>query len=213
MSRTRFGLLVMETKDTKQDPKLGAKPETKMQIPNKFLAFFSNFKKGPNVDPKAGAKPEKKFQIQNISSALPLILSKLKKETKQDPKVGANQQPKTDAKPGVPFRIPKYLVLPLMFLKFWFYESPVGIYKFFASLNNAFFQLFSLPLLVKTYFKPLKNEYRQGLVGFSIGMGMFVKTFFIIADVIMLVLLLLFEVTVLVSFVFLPIATFWLLFL
>jgi len=80
------------------------------------------------------------------------------------------------------------------------------------SLNSAFFHLFSLPLLIRTYFKPLKNEYRQGLVRFSIAMGIVIKTFFIIADLIMLVLLLGIEIVVFVAFVLFPIATIALLF-
>src|SRR3989344_4849126 len=66
-----------------------------------------------------------------------------------------------------------YLSLPLIFLKFWFFEAPRIILIFFASLNNSFLKLISLPILVKTYFKPWKNEYRKGLVGFSIALGMF----------------------------------------
>jgi len=106
----------------------------------------------------------------------------------------------------------KYLFLPVILLKFWFIDSPVALFKFFASFNNAFFQLFSLPLLLRTYFQPLKNEYRQGLVGFSRAMGIFIKTFFIIADLLMLVILLTIEVAIFVSFVMFPIATIALLF-
>jgi hypothetical protein len=106
----------------------------------------------------------------------------------------------------------KYLFLPAMLLKFWFIESPVALFKFFASLNSAFFELFSLPLLLRTYFQPLKNEYRQGLVGFSRAMGIFIKTFFIIADLLMLSVLLALEVGIFVGFVFFPIATLVLLF-
>ena len=98
-----------------------------------------------------------------------------------------------------------YLGLPLIFLKFWFLEAPRGLITFFASLNNAFLQLFSLPLLIKTYFKPWKNEYRKGLVGFSIAMGMFVKTFIIIVDVFLLFVLLIFELIFIISFVVWPI--------
>ncbi len=100
-----------------------------------------------------------------------------------------------------------YLNLYLVFLRFWFVEAPKGLIAFFASLNNAFLQLFSLPLLAKTYFKPWKNEYRKGLVGFSIAMGMFVKTIVIIVDTVLLFFLLSFEVIFMVSFVFWPIGT------
>lgn len=79
--------------------------------------------------------------------------------------------------------------------------------KFFFSLNRAFLELFSLPLLIKTFFKPWKNEYRQGLVGFSIGMGMFIKTLVIIVDVIFLLLILSLEATVVIGFIFLPVLT------
>src|SRR5260221_456328 len=106
-----------------------------------------------------------------------------------------------------------YMILPMMFLKFWFIESPLAMIKFFASLNSSFFQLFSLPLLLRTFFQPLKNEYRQGLVGFSRAMGMFVKTFFILADLAILFLLLFVEVTIFLGYVFFPIATIALLFL
>lgn len=84
-------------------------------------------------------------------------------------------------------------------------EAPRGLISFFASLNNAFLQLFSLPLLIRTYFKPWKNEYRKGLVGFSIAMGMFVKTFVILADIILFILLLTLEGILIVSFIFWPI--------
>src|SRR6266480_7031602 len=97
-----------------------------------------------------------------------------------------------------------YLFLPTLLLKFWFIESPVALFKFFVSLNSAFFQLFSLPLLLRTYFQPLKNEYRQGLVGFSRAMGIFIKTFFIIADLLMFIILLAIEIVIFVSFVSFP---------
>jgi ATP-dependent Clp protease ATP-binding subunit ClpC len=103
------------------------------------------------------------------------------------------------------------MLLPLEFLKFWFETAPVELVGFFGSLNKAFLQLSSLPLLVKTFFKPWKNEYREGLVGFSIGMGIFIKTFVIITDVILLIALILFEACFVLGFLAWPIATFFLL--
>ncbi|MEK7534126.1 MAG: hypothetical protein AAB600_02200 [Patescibacteria group bacterium] len=100
-----------------------------------------------------------------------------------------------------------YLRLPLIFLNFWFLEAPRGLIGFFGSLNKTFLQLFSLPLLVMTYFKPWKSEYREGLVGFSIGMGIFIKTIVIIADIVLLLFLLSFELAFIVAFVFWPIGT------
>ena len=97
-----------------------------------------------------------------------------------------------------------YLSLPLIFLKFWYFEAPGALFSFFGSLNRAFLHLFSLPLLIKTFFKPWKNEYREGLVGFSIGMGMFIKTFAIAADLVILLSLLAIEVGIFVLFLLWP---------
>ena len=100
-----------------------------------------------------------------------------------------------------------YLSLPLIFLKFWFFEAPRIILIFFASLNSSFLKLISLPILVKTYFRPWKNEYRKGLVGFSIAMGMFIKTFVITADLILFFLLLAIEIVLFFAFILWPIGT------
>ncbi len=104
------------------------------------------------------------------------------------------------------------ILMPLSFLKFWFIEAPGMMFHFFLSLNKAFLQLFSLPLLLKTYFKPWKNEYRQGLVGFSIAMGMFIKTFVILADLFLLLLLLTIELFVVLAFIIWPFLTVYILF-
>lgn len=98
-------------------------------------------------------------------------------------------------------------LLPLLlfaFVRFWFIEAPLGLGKYFASLNTSFLQLFSLPMLLRTFFQPLKNEYRQGLVGFSQGMGIAIKSFLILFDVFGLVGLLCLEVCLLVLFVLFP---------
>ena len=106
----------------------------------------------------------------------------------------------------------QYLSLPGVFLRFWFIDALLGLTHFFASVNNAFFQLVSLPLLLKTFFRPLKNEYRQGLVGFSIGMGIVVKTCIIAVDLLIFLALLSFEAVFIIAFFSLPIATVLLLF-
>ncbi|MEN9407258.1 MAG: hypothetical protein RLZZ455_474 [Candidatus Parcubacteria bacterium] len=107
----------------------------------------------------------------------------------------------------------QYLSLPGVFLKFWYVDSLLGLTHFFATLNHAFFQLFSLPLLLKTFFRPLKNEYRDGLVGFSIGMGIAIKSILIFVDLLLFLLLLLGETFFILAFLLLPIATVVLLFL
>lgn len=106
-----------------------------------------------------------------------------------------------------------YLSLPIIFVKFWYLEAPKDLIGFFASLNNSFIQLLSLPLLVRTYFKPWKNEYRKGLVAFSVAMGIFIKSFVIMADLILIILLFFLEIVLFVSFFLWPVATIFLLFL
>jgi hypothetical protein len=100
-----------------------------------------------------------------------------------------------------------YLLLPYYFVIFWFVEAPRGIIRYFGSVNRAFFQLFSLPLLVRTFFQPIKNEYRKGLVGFSIGMGIAIKSVLIIVNLILFIPLLLLETFVVLGFVLFPFAT------
>ena len=92
-------------------------------------------------------------------------------------------------------------------------DAPYAIYEYFASVNHAFFQLFSLPLLLKTYFKPWKNEYRKNFIPVAIGLGIVIKTFVILADLIMLIALLAVELIVIVGFILLPIGTIYLLLL
>ncbi|OGH21322.1 MAG: hypothetical protein A2958_00790 [Candidatus Levybacteria bacterium RIFCSPLOWO2_01_FULL_38_13] len=106
-----------------------------------------------------------------------------------------------------------YLSIPIIFLKFWYLEAPIGLIRFFSSLNNSTLQLLSLPLLIKTYFKPWKNEYRKGLVAFSIAMGIFIKTFVISAELLIFFLILIFEILFFITFLFWPVGTVLILFL
>jgi len=106
-----------------------------------------------------------------------------------------------------------YLSLLPAFVLFWFYDVPKSLIVFFASLNSAFLQLVSLPLFLRTFFKPVKNEYRKGLVGFSIVMGMIIKSVLIAADLLLFLILLFIELIILVIFIAWPIGTVALLFL
>lgn len=104
-----------------------------------------------------------------------------------------------------------YLFLPLNFVKFWFIEAPLGMLGYFASLNRAFLELFSLLLFLRTFFQPLKNEYRQGLIWFSRFMGMTIKSVMILVDLLLFVVILAIEGLILVGFLTFPIATIYLL--
>src|ERR1035437_2282625 len=92
------------------------------------------------------------------------------------------------------------LLFPVIFFKFWYLEAPLNMLRFFSSLNKAFFGVFSLLLMVKTFFRPWKNEYRDGLVGFSIIMGMIMKSLFIVADLFLFTGLLICEIAMFLIF-------------
>lgn len=106
-----------------------------------------------------------------------------------------------------------YLKLPWIFTKFWFYEAPIHIFVFFTSVNHSFFQFLSLPLLLRTFFKPIKNEYRSGLVGFSIGMGMAVKSVLIVVNLVLFIPLLVTELFFFFVFITFPLLTIGVLFI
>lgn len=99
------------------------------------------------------------------------------------------------------------MLLPFTFLKFWFLEAPVEMIRFFASLNSYFMELFALPLCLRTFFKPLKNEYREGLIAFSRAMGIIVKSVLIFVDLLILISLLLIEIVIVLFFLAFPIIT------
>jgi hypothetical protein len=100
-----------------------------------------------------------------------------------------------------------FTFFPILFLRFWYIESPLALFSYFLSLNKAFLQVVSLSLLIQTFFKPWKNEYRKGLIGFSIGFGMVIKTVVILADLVMFVALCIVELFGIVIFLSIPIGT------
>lgn len=101
--------------------------------------------------------------------------------------------------------------LPVLFLKFWFIDGPIRLIGYFLSVNHVALQVLSLPLLIRTFFKPLKNEYRKGLVGFSIVFGIILKSALIISDLVLLGVIIFVEIGLLAAFVLWPFFTFYIL--
>lgn len=97
-----------------------------------------------------------------------------------------------------------FLYYPFYLVLFWYKDVLGGLFKFFIDINRYVASLLSLPLLIRTFFKPLKNEYRDGLVIFSIVFGIFIKTFLISASVLIVFLLMLVEFLVGVFLFVLP---------
>lgn len=96
-------------------------------------------------------------------------------------------------------------MLALSFLNFWFIELPIGLFQWLLALNKVLLQFSSLPLLAHTFLKPIKNEYREGLVGFSIAMGIVVKALLILLEVPLLIIVLALEVIFFVIILLFPI--------
>lgn len=96
------------------------------------------------------------------------------------------------------------LTLPLVFLQFWFYELPRNQIRFFLSFNQSFLHFMSFRQLIQTFFKPLKNEYREGLVGFSISIGIFVKIVIIFFTVFLLLCFMFLELLFVLGFLGMP---------
>lgn len=71
------------------------------------------------------------------------------------------------------------LIYPFDLIIFWYHDVCLTSIDFFIRFNSYFLKVLSTPILIKTFFKPLKNEYRKGLVLFSIVFGIIVKTFLV----------------------------------
>lgn len=106
-----------------------------------------------------------------------------------------------------------YLSLPLTFFAYFFIELPLSVMRYFISLNKAFLQLFSLPLIIRTFFVPWKNEYRSRYIPVALGLGITIKTMVIFVNIVLFILLLLCELLFVLFIMLWPIVTILLLFL
>lgn len=82
---------------------------------------------------------------------------------------------------------------PFLLLRYYFFEIPFRLLRFFIACDVYVLNFLSVPVLIMTFFKPLKNEYRKDLVAFSIGMGIVVKTVLICISLVFLLFLIIFE--------------------
>ena len=83
--------------------------------------------------------------------------------------------------------------LPIDFFRWWYLEASVKLLKILRWVLAAFAHLFSFKELFTTFFKPWKNEYREGLVRTSIFIGACIKMMLIIFDVFILGIIFLVE--------------------
>mgnify|MGYP001613202427 CR=1 FL=1 len=67
------------------------------------------------------------------------------------------------------------LLAPVFLVVFWYRDFLPGSIRFSLEIFSYIANLLSVPLLLRTFFKPLKSEYREGFVLFSIIMGVAIK--------------------------------------
>ncbi len=94
--------------------------------------------------------------------------------------------------------------LPIQFFKWWFIEATFNLFKIMRYFLAAAYRLLGIGSLFQTFFKPWKNEYREGLVRFSIFMGMFMKSMLLIFDFFFMSFLILVEFFIIIAWVLLP---------
>lgn len=100
-----------------------------------------------------------------------------------------------------------------VFIKFWFIDAPIEMLAVFRSFNGYFIDLFAYKLSLMTFFKPLKNEYRAGLVGFSRTIGMLTKLSIITVDTIIFSIIISIEAVLFFGFILFPVFTVLILFI
>lgn len=105
-----------------------------------------------------------------------------------------------------------FLYYPYYLVLFWYKDVIGGVFNFLLSFNRYVASLLSVPLLFKTFFKPLKNEYRDGLVFFSIIAGILIKSVLLWISISVLLLMLLVELFVLIFLAMVPLLLVFLIF-
>ncbi|OGY25399.1 MAG: hypothetical protein A2134_03180 [Candidatus Woykebacteria bacterium RBG_16_39_9b] len=100
-------------------------------------------------------------------------------------------------------------ILPARFFYWWFWQAPAKLIQILESLFKASLHMLSLGLLIKTFFKPLKNEYREGLVGISMFMGIVIKSLLIIFDLVFIVFFIGFEIVLFIAWILFPFSIIW----
>ena len=105
------------------------------------------------------------------------------------------------------------ILYPLFILLFLYVDIPLKTVRFMHSLNMYMLHLLSVPILVRTLFKPLKNEYHKGLILFSILFGISVKSVLISISLVIVLLFAVIECILLAFYLVLPAFLFYILIL
>lgn len=96
-------------------------------------------------------------------------------------------------------------IYPLLVLKFWYIDAFVMLLGVARQIFDFTLSLFSLPLLMRTFFRPIKNEYHKNLIVFSIIFGIAIKTLLIAVSLVFVCAVLVIEILLLFAFLLFPI--------
>jgi hypothetical protein len=99
------------------------------------------------------------------------------------------------------------------FFRFWIIDGPIGMIHSFGVWNTGLLHMFSVPLFLRTFVKPWKNEYREGLVGFARVMGVSMKSMVILIALVCLGISVVVELIILLLFILWPFLIIGLLFI
>lgn len=103
------------------------------------------------------------------------------------------------------------LLYPYFLVIFWYRDFLLSEIKTSYYVFIYIANLLSVTLLVRTFFKPLKSEYRKGLVLFSVLMGTIVKSILLFVAAIVLLISLVILVGMNIGIILLPAFLIWLL--
>lgn len=99
---------------------------------------------------------------------------------------------------------PKLLVL---YFTYWFFEVPKIFFSNLLKFASALEHFLSLTLMVKTFFRPWKNETRPGYYFYAVGISAVVKFLLILVDLVILFGVFVFGAIFILIFTFLPIVS------
>lgn len=103
------------------------------------------------------------------------------------------------------------LLYPYFLVRFWYRDFLLSETKTSYYILIYIANLLSVPLLLRTFFKPLKSEYREGLVLFSVLMGVIVKSAILFVAAILLLMSFIILAGVNIGIILLPAFLIWLL--
>lgn len=96
--------------------------------------------------------------------------------------------------------------LPAMIVAFWLIEGPTKIATLMWIIIRSTANILSVPILIKTFFRPWKGEYRKGYVAIARGIGIIIRLFTLLIGLFITLIVVVLGAAFLLSWVLAPIA-------